>query len=170
MHVLRLVVLTSCLALLGCGTGRLDRRTRTILAGATKVEVFRIDARGLPKASQPRPEGQRRISGFRVTVQRHDQDKEFAARLLEILADEKTHTDRFVKCFDPGVAFRVWKGDEVVDVLLCFKCNNFYCGPPKEFPSENGSFLGSPRRTDLVRLVKEAFPDDMEIQLLKEED
>jgi hypothetical protein len=33
---------------------------------------------------------------------------------------------------------------------------------------ENGSFKGSPRREDLVRLAKETFPDDKEIQALEE--
>jgi hypothetical protein len=145
----------------------LDDRTRAILAGATRVEVFRLDPSGLARGREARSEGERRFAGYLVTAQGEDQGRGFARRLWGVLSDGRTYTDGFVHCFEPGVGFRVWKGEEAVDVLLCFVCKNFYCGPPKDHPRENGSFNGSPRRADLVRLAQEAFPDDKEIQGLK---
>ena len=69
--------------------------------------------------------------------------------------------------FDPGVGFRVWKDDQAVEILICFGCNNLYCGPPTNRARENAAFGSSPRRSYLVRLAKEAFPDDKAIQRLK---
>ena len=55
-----------------------------------------------------------------------------------------------------------------MDVIICFRCGNFYYGPPTDWAKENACFRGSPRTGDLVRLAKEAFPDDEKIQALKE--
>jgi hypothetical protein len=64
------------------------------------------------------------------------------------------------------VGFRAWKEEEAVDVLICFTCDNLYCGPPTDQAKENAGFRGSPRRDDLLQLAKEAFPEDAEIQSL----
>jgi hypothetical protein len=53
-----------------------------------------------------------------------------------------------------------------VDVLICFKCDNLYCGPQVEYARENATFNRSPQRRRLVQLAKEAFHDDAEIQAL----
>jgi hypothetical protein len=186
MMTLRLLVLSCPVLLLGCGFGNptererldsppgqtdldsqsvknhLDSKTRPVFAEATKVEVFRLDGK------DSSGEG-KRLGGYLVTARGQDQGREFARKLLDILNDDKTYTDEFAKCFWPGVAFRVWKDQEVIEVLLCFLCDNFYCGPPqKGLANENASFGGSPRRADLVRLAKAAFPDDKAIQALKE--
>jgi hypothetical protein len=169
MTALRLLVLSCPVRLIGCGAGkgRLDGRTKTVLAEATKVEMFRLDGKEADSLDPPRPG--KRLAGFLVTEQGPDQDGEFARKLLGILSDEKTYTDKFAKCFWPGVAFRVWREEECVEVLICFLCDNFYCGPPvKGRARENATFKDSPRRADLVRLAKEAFPDDKEIQAFKE--
>jgi hypothetical protein len=147
----------------------LDDRTKAILAGATRVDVFRTDGMNGPLEKKPRAPGEMRIGGFLVTARGQDQGKEFAARLADILFARGTYSwGGSAACFWPGIAFRVWKDEEAVDVLICFKCENFYCGPPTEATMENASFNGSRRRADLVRLAKEAFPDDTEIQELEE--
>jgi hypothetical protein len=153
--------------LLGCLTGdkpRYSDRTKDVLSKSTKVEVFRIDGKNFKE----KKEGEERIGGYPVTAKGKGRDQDFAKKLTAILLDETTYTDQFAKCYWPGVVFRVWKDKEAVDVIICFKCGNFYCGPPASDVRENGSFSGSPRRADLVRLAKEAFPDDKEIQALEE--
>lgn len=150
----------------GAGKGRLDARTKAILAGATKVEVFRLDGKVDP---QPQAEGEKRVGGFPVTARGTDQGKEFAHKLADILSDEKTYSDDRAACFWPGVAFRVWKGEESAEVLICFQCNNFYCGPPAPVAKETANFTDPPARVRLVRLAQEAFPDDKDIQALKAE-
>ena len=139
-------------------------RTREVLAGADRVEVFRLDGDNGPFASVPKVAGERRIGGFLVLKQGQDQGKAFATRLNAILASEATYSNHYAKCFNPGVAFRVCHREECVDVLLCFKCGNFYAGPPTDKAMETASFGGSPSRSLLVGLAQEAFPDDSEIQ------
>jgi hypothetical protein len=151
------------------GRGRLGWRTRAVLAGATRVEVFRLDAEKGPRRPDEKEEGEEQFGGWLVTSQGKDQDRPFAEQLADILFDEATYTNRSVHCFDPGVGYRVWRGDRAVEILICFRCNNFYCGPPTRRAKENARFGGSPRRADLVRLAKEAFPGDKEIQALKGE-
>lgn len=172
MVLYRLLVAAVFLILFGCSANRgyPDGRTAGILAGATKVEVFRIDGRNDPpdptliKPSDPT------VGGYAILARGYDQGQEFAAKLRGILTDNKTYTDKHAKCFWPGVAFRVWKGEDSVDVIICFQCGNFYLGPPADKRvMENASFNGSPNRSRLVRLAKEAFPDDKEVQELKDE-
>jgi hypothetical protein len=154
---------------MGCGAhkSRLDSRTAGIFFGATKVEVFRIDGRDNVVKPTPMKPGDPAVGGYAILAHGTDQGSEFAAKLGGVLADEKTYTDVSAKCFWPGVAFRVWKGAESVDVIICFKCQNFYLGPPTEQNvTENASFHGSSNASRLVRLAKEAFPDDKEIQAL----
>jgi hypothetical protein len=167
----RCLVAVALLLLLGCGTGkhRLDGRTAGILAGATKVEVFRIDGRNDPPDPTPIKPGDPTVDGYAILARGKDQNREFASKLTDILTDDKTYTDIHAACFWPGVAFRLWKGEQSVDVIICFHCDNFYLGPPTDKRvMENASFGGSPNRVRLVRLAKEAFPDDEEVQELKD--
>jgi hypothetical protein len=153
MMTLRLLVLACPVLLLGCGVGsptekdrldspprptdldsqsannHLDSKTRAVFAEATKVEVFRLDGKEVSGGREGKPKEGKRLGGFLVTAQGQDKGREFARKLLGILNDDKTYTDEFAKCFWPGVAFRVWKDQEVIEVLICFRCHNFYCGP-----------------------------------------
>jgi hypothetical protein len=167
----RFLFLTLPLLVLGCGSGkgRPDRRTAGILAGATKVEVYRIDGRNDPPDPTPIKPGDPTVGGFAILARGKDQDRPFAAQLADILADEKTYTDKFAACFWPGVAFRIYQGGECVDLVICFKCDNFYLGHRSDKRvMENASFAGSPNTARLVRMAKEAFPDDEEVQGLAE--
>lgn len=145
----------------------LDRRTADILRGATKVEVFRVSSGELDEKPKP---GDSTIGGYRVLSHGKNQGSDFAVKLANVLTDRKTYTNNRAACFNPGVAFRVWKGDSAVDIIICFHCSNFYFGPPTDHPHVTASFLGSPNRRLLVQLAKEAFPDDKDIQKINEEE
>ena len=168
MIAVRFLVLTSLVVLAGCGSGnhRLDRRTQDILANADRVEVFRIDGM-LECGKEVLATSDREIGEFPVLAQGKDQGKEFANRLGDILSDKQIH-DNHPKCFCPGIAFRVWRGDDCIDALICFKCDNFYCGPPTKDARKMGNFGGTPLRSRLLQLTKEAFPEDKEIQALED--
>lgn len=154
----------------GSGKGHIDRRIAGIFAGATKVEVFRVDGRNDPPDPKPIKPGDPTVGGYAILSRGDDQGQEFAAKLRDILTDDNTYSDTIESCFFPGVAFRVWKGLDCVDVIICFKCKNFYVGPPNDkWVASNASFLGSPNTSRLIRLAKEAFPRDEEIQALKDE-
>jgi hypothetical protein len=167
----RLLVVASLLLVLGCGSskGRLDGRTAAIFSGATKVEVFRIDGGKDSPDPTPTKPGDPTVGGYAILARGADQGPDFARELADVLDDGKTYTDQFAKCFWPGVAFRVWKDDECVDLIVCFYCHNFYLGPRTDHQvMETASFSGSSNAARLVRLAKEAFPDDKEVQALEE--
>lgn len=115
---------------------------------------------------------------FKVRVHRFTQGatkgrvpgQQFASRLAAILLAEHTYGIAATDCFDPGVAYRLWKGDRSVDVLICFHCNNLDVRPNRKAESAGGQladFGQSTVRTELLKLTKEAFPDDRDIQSLK---
>jgi hypothetical protein len=146
-----------------------DAQTRAILAGATTVEVYRTDGMNRPRANKPCQAGELRIGGFLVTARGQDQGADFAARLAAVLSNPETYSDSRALCYNPGVAFRVKHGAEAVDVLICFRCDNFYLGPPTDHARETASFHDTHARRRLVQLAKEAFPEDQEIQGLEED-
>ena len=171
MPLHRLLALIPLMLALGCGSSKahLDSRTAGILAGATKVEVYRIDGRDDPPDPTPIKPGDPTVGGYAILSRGPDQGADFTRRLADILTDETTYSDRFSKCFWPGVAFRVYQGDECVDMVICFRCHNFYLGPPSDKRvMETASFASTPAVERIVRLAKDAFPDDPEIQALEE--
>jgi hypothetical protein len=97
----------------------------------------------------------------------------FAKRLASVLIDEHTYLFNSAKgcIFQPSVGFRIWKGDEAaVEVVISFKCDELIVFAPK---AADGSIRGAledfdPARPALVKLAKGAFPDDKEMQGLKE--
>jgi hypothetical protein len=50
---------------------------------------------------------------------------ETAGRLSELLLANEPYLQSYKMCvFQPGVAFRFWRGAESVDVLVCFSCSD----------------------------------------------
>jgi hypothetical protein len=140
---------------------RLGDKAVSILSAPTKVGVFRIDprweARKLPGDH---------IHGYLVLSKGQDQDAGFGARLGAVLLREDTYNRPMsIKCHDPGVVFRVWKGDDSVDVLICFACVNLLVTPTEK--NGFGDFSASVW-PELVKLAKKAFPEDQEIQTIPE--
>lgn len=139
-----------------------------ILAGATRVEVFRLDP---DPRKKPDEKG---VGGFLVTATGKEQGKEFAGKLRDVLFTDATYEGASARCFEPGVAFRAWTDKkESVEVIICFHCSNLsvisYDANGKVVKKDGGGgFGGTPSWTALVKLAKEAFPDDKEIQTLPE--
>jgi hypothetical protein len=168
----RLLALGTLVVMLGCGPAKphRDARTRGILAGATRVEVFRIDGRNDPPDPTPIRPGDPTIGGYAIMGRGKDLGPEFARRLADVLLDDATYTDSQLACYWPGVAFRVHRGEEFVDVIICFKCGNLYVGPPTDRKGlKVESFHRSPADRRLIELAKEALPDDREVQAIGDE-
>lgn len=70
----------------------------------------------------------------------------------------------------PGVAVRFTREGEQADLLLCFECEMLSLGmTPPPGGGEHQKWLDFDRvNAKLVRLAKQALPDDAEIQSLKE--
>ena len=145
---------------------RLGESVVGLLDGATKVEVFRVES----VTDDKKPE--KSLLGYRVLATGKDQDEKFAANVAAVVLNEKTYEwDSAKGCiFRPGVAFRVWKGDESVVVVICFSCDQIEVATlGKDGKVGKKAFADvDPGRAKLVRLAKAALPDDKDIQGLKE--
>ena len=145
------------------GKPRIDKKGLAVLESASRVEVFRIKPRRDKDAAK-------QIGGYPILATGKDQGKEFAAGLTKVLKDEKTWNGMAARCFNPGVAFRVHGEKGSVDVIVCFACTNFAftVNDSDGKPAFKSSGAFGPRVGPLLKLAKKAFPDDKEIQGLKE--
>src|SRR5207253_10776293 len=139
-----------------------------VLKAATKVECFRIK----PDRTN---EDVKRIGGYPIVEVGKEGNKDFAGRLTSVLFTDATYEGASKKCFEPGVAVRIWTDKkETVEVIICFHCENFAltCYDAKDKVVKQDAFApfgGTPTWRVLVKLAKEAFPDDKAIQSLNEE-
>jgi hypothetical protein len=133
-----------------------------VVRTATRVEVFRV-------ASEPRelPLGDH-VQHYPVLFTGKEQDRAFAARLSAILLGDGVTQMRKECGLEPSVAFRLWKGEDSVEVLVSFSCNllwpHMVGAIAQDQVAEYQDFDSA--RAELVALVKEALPDDSEIQSL----
>lgn len=165
-----LAFLVASSVVLGQGAGPAAKVTEqlgeagvALLKGATKVEAFRIDPKGGATENH--------IAGHKILSKGSEKlDKDFAGRLGLVMTDEKTYTGTQARCFIPGVAYRVWKEKASAEVLICFACTNHRVivkdADGKVVKQGGGGF--GPDVAPLLKLAKEAFPGDKEIQEFKE--
>jgi hypothetical protein len=138
----------------------LGEQTIAILNGATKAEAFRI-------ASSPskNPEG-KHVDGYPILSAAKEPAKDFAKQLSSLVQDERSLFSEQARCFTPGVAFRLWKDKESVDVVVCYQCWGLRLtardADGKVLHRTGGGFKAN--HDAWVKLAKKAFPDDKEIQ------
>jgi hypothetical protein len=161
--VLAVVTLMAVLALVGAEIwGGVSRSATSILRHGDRVEVFRVSDR--TKASDW---SRGDIGGYPILAVGREQGPDFAARLGRVLRGWGVANSSKTCAFEPGVAFRVWRGGGAVEVLVCFKCDDLWphvVGEPGTLQHEWLEFDAA--RPALVALAKEAFPDDPTIQAL----
>ena len=144
-----------------------------ILSAPTRVQTFRLVSRsegGAGVATHPAATAPADLHGWRVAAAGPDRDAAFGSRVAAAMfAADSYRFDRAKGCiFDPGVAFRVWSGDEHADLLLCFSCDEFILFLPEA--DGNTRRVGEDfedNRAAFVRLAKDAFPQDPLIQSLQ---
>ena len=144
--------------------GGVSRSATSILRHGDRVEVFRVDPKRVNLQS-----GQNTIGGYPILAVGKEQGPDFAARLGRVLRSWGVGSSSKKCAFEPGVAFRVWRGDRALEVLVCFKCDDLWphvVGEPGTLSEEWLEFDAV--RPDLVTLAKQAFPDDPTIQDLPE--
>jgi hypothetical protein len=151
---------------------KLGNDTIDVLLGATRVEAFRVDKD--PDKAKGKPASET-IGGFLIIGKGSEQQVDFGRKLTTVVLKDDTffHT-RSIQCYWPGVAFRLWKGDKSVEVVICFNCANLTVGMtgtptyadrgPVRRPFGDST---NAVRAALVGLAKEAFPNDPEIQGMK---
>src|SRR5215207_3985473 len=100
--------------------GGVSRSATSILRHGDRVEVFRVSPK---RADQPGPDT---IGGYPILAVGKEQGPEFAARLGKVLRSWGVARSSKKCAVEPGVAFRVWRGDRALEVLVCFKCDDLW--------------------------------------------
>ncbi|NUN47312.1 MAG: hypothetical protein HUU15_00605 [Candidatus Brocadiae bacterium] len=139
----------------------------SILWSADRVECFRVHPE-----KPPEPMG-KECGGYPITATAEGRKADFARSIADILFDERTYLfDTAKRCaFEPGVGFRFWiREKEHVELLLCFHCDELevHYLPPGAREPKTAREDFDPARPALVRIVKDGFPKDEEIQKLEE--
>jgi hypothetical protein len=170
--------------LLAAAAGRADDRPRDVpdavkkllgdeavqvLQNADRVEVFRA-----APGPDPNPKAnQDYIDGYRLTAKGKDPGKEFLGRAAATLLDEKTYVGKDLpERFEPAVGLRFWQNQDLVEVLIGFKQGGVDVISKQadgKLVQRTARGLGTSARPALVKLAKQAFPDDKDIQDLTEE-
>ena len=178
---------TWCLMLLaaaGCGTAvgevqdppsplreRYGDKTIDIIKGATKVELYRLDPRDYSDPEMMKEGQEKRFGGYAVKGRGEDQGEKFAQKAAALLFNADNFEFKVAKgcAFLPGVGLRFWKGKETADLLLCYTCRELKVVAPD--PKAQGvkvpMAVFEHGRAAFVKLAKEMFPRDEEIQKLK---
>lgn len=149
----------------------LDSKTASILAGAGRVETFRLadyhEHLGRPpeefKAMETRKFG--KMGTFTIVRVGAPRDREFSLGIARALGQASVGMAGSM-CFDPGVGFRSWRGRESVDVAICFNCSGIEIttrdASRKVIKSQRADLGQS--RSALWALSGQAFPDDKRFQ------
>jgi hypothetical protein len=139
-------------------------RVSEVIAQASKVEARRID-RDFIKGKVGEGMQVKETLGTPMLLA-----PDLSRRVSEALRDRDTYeADVFIMCFDPGVQFDFYQDSRRVTVQICFHCQNltarFDDGQSTEMSRE---VVFTPGYARLLRLTREAFPDDRDIQSLDE--
>jgi hypothetical protein len=145
---------------------KLGDHTISILRGADHVETFRLDDTGEGDWM-----GSKEIRQFPPTGRGRTQSRAFANRLSRLVLDPRTYAgpDDSTCLFNPGVAYRAWRGRECVEVIVCFHCTEMVITTKDEqgHPTHAAHTQFAFTRAAFVALAKETFPSDKEIQSLQ---
>ena len=142
----------------------------SILSNADRVETFRLDDGGYGDHVKEGTSGDE-IADYPIISQGRILGPAFAAELSRTVMDPRTFLGPSdTSCeINPGVAFRAWRGQECVEVIICFHCQQMLIttknAQGREVHSAYTQMLSM--RADFLALAYEAFPDDKEIQSLK---
>lgn len=133
-------------------------------SGAVKREAWRIDSFNIKR--NPAPVNPPRLHDHPILAGPVAVDDATAAEIAAIFLDDDTYRWDVAKgCeFDPGVVIRETRGATVVDILLCFSCDEaeFHVGGKRAGIEDTDA-----RRADLLRIARRLFPDDPDLAKLR---
>ena len=170
------LALVAAVIIVGCSSkssqeleGMVGTDTITTIRNSEEVETFRIESKSyFPEHRDPEGE---RINGFLVIRKGQTQRAEFGKRLRAILLRDSSYKESGAKCFEPGVVYRFNHDNKSVDVLICFMCDNVDIQPNSKHQAGIDvqlAGLTKEARNELLKLTKEAFSDDPEIQAIED--
>lgn len=155
----------------------LGERTVAVLAGATKVEAFRLEKQ--PAATPGKDTVG--VDGLQwpVTARGKELGAGFAAKVRDLLFDEATLQPSGAGGARGWVAFRLWRQKESVTVVVDFEGSHLYVATRDAAGKQTGTALGgflfdAKGEFDdgtlfgrVKALALEAFPEDAGIKALK---
>lgn len=150
----------------------LGDQTLSILTGATRVETFRLDDSRDGDQVKDGTTGQE-IADYPLISRGHTLGPPFAAKLSREVLDPRTYLGpNDTTCLiNPGVAFRAWRGNGCVEVIICYHCQQMIVtmkdARGRIVHSVYTEFGDLWTRGRFLALAKEAFPGDKEIHGLK---
>lgn len=148
-----------------------------LFAGADRVQVFRL----FPQSGRQEKAQGTLLGNVPFYAKGKEQGAAFASRLGALVLAPKSYMlpgQSTSQCdIEPGVAFRVWRGKQFGDVIVCFECDQLAVleNNPKIPENTIGGWLTgrfvvaggfNPIRPQLLALAKEALPDSPEVQKL----
>jgi RNA polymerase sigma factor (sigma-70 family) len=151
---------------------RYGDKTVAILRGATRVEAFRLNPND--HVAPGKEDGKvKRFGGYAITATAPEQGEKFARKAVALLFDRDNFILFAASADDcsPEVGLRFWKGKESAELTLSYQWNQLRVIAPDpkaqgvEFPTADFFDAG---RKPFVKLAKELFPKDKEIQGLEE--
>ena len=152
----------------------LDAVTQGIFAHADRVEIFRLE--DLSDHDEPPSKKSAEIDtllpiyiqNHRVILTSPVQDKAFAITLSRALTLADSGA-AMTQCFEPGIAFRVWRGQLHTDVCVCFLCSGVDVttedAKHKVLHYTHSGLRYS--RPAFLALSRQAFPEDKQLAALK---
>ena len=129
-------------------------RNMMIISGATRVEAFRVPQPGHSSPPASAPIYGKSASGVKL-------DSQTSARVTSAVLNvhnQRPYLVGWPECIPtPGVAFRIWKGIQSVDILPCFSCGLLVVkdGPMQPFDGQ---------RSGLLQVSKDIFPQFPELE------
>jgi hypothetical protein len=153
-------------------------RTVNVLRNARSTEIIRMQTMAfgdLPflqeRMSKARQSLLKKESiSYAVRYREKDQGEEFTNRLSKLLQTRRTFSKMPPDVWTPAIAFLMRSDNDAIIILVSFDQNRLRVYSPDALgknpaSAENLDFI----RPQLVKLTKEAFPNDKEIQALKEQ-
>jgi len=130
---------------------------------ATQVDAYRLDAHSYVEDTSS---GANRMHGYQITagpVKLVPTQARAFSRLLTTPVSEFFRDAHKACILQPGIGLRFTKAEHVIDILLCFSCDEFAI-------YEDGRSINTEDfddvRPQLVKLAKQLYPNDKEIQAL----
>jgi hypothetical protein len=162
-----LVLATAGSAQPGAGAPVLESPLLEAVAHPDRVESLTVRSLLDPDSDlEPTPSN---LPGpFRILDDPTPVPDETAGRLSELFLANESYLQSYKMCiFQPGVAFRFWKGAESVDVLVCFSCSDLAFQVTGAAEAVGTKLAFDPSRGELIALAREARPTDQRLADLK---
>jgi hypothetical protein len=135
--------------------------------------IMRADrARAFLLAAERAKEGEPAVGFYRVKSAGKEQGETSARKLAELLGNEKTYRfdTKRLGGFSPLVGIRLRDADRSIEVVLSFATDELvvFSRNPEDGSLRSAQSDVAPARAALVRWVKQALPEDRQVQLLDE--